>query len=54
MVVPHGSYLMNCASPDDELLRKSRGLLLDELERCEMLGLVMFNFHPGELRTTTG
>ena len=54
MVVPHGSYLMNCASPDDELLGKSRGLLLDELQRCEMLGLVMFNFHPGESRTTTG
>ena len=29
----------------------SRGLLLDELQRCEMLGLVMFTFHPGELST---
>ena len=49
MVVPHASYLMDCASPDDELLGKSRGLLLAELQRGEMLGLVMFNSHPGEV-----
>lgn len=47
MVVPHGSYLMNCGSPVRETLEKSRAMLVDELKRCEMLGLEIFNFHPG-------
>ncbi|XP_022316467.1 uncharacterized protein LOC111120090 [Crassostrea virginica] len=47
MIIPHGSYLMNCGSPDSESLRKSRDLLLEELQRCEKMGLTRFNFHPG-------
>lgn len=47
MIVPHGSYLMNCGSPNDETMRKSRAMLVDELQRCEKLGLSLFNFHPG-------
>ncbi|XP_061191417.1 uncharacterized protein LOC133199596 [Saccostrea echinata] len=47
VIVPHGSYLMNCGSPDDVSLQKSRDLLLEELQRCEKLGLTRFNFHPG-------
>ncbi|KAK2169292.1 hypothetical protein LSH36_11g03107 [Paralvinella palmiformis] len=47
MVVPHGSYLMNCGSPNKEILDKSRAMLVNELKRCEMLGLDIFNFHPG-------
>lgn len=46
-VLPHGSYLLNCGSPDQEVLQKSRAALVDELRRCEMLGLVYYNFHPG-------
>ena len=46
-ILPHGSYLMNCGSPSDETLAKSRGALFDELQRCEKLGLTMYNFHPG-------
>ena len=46
-ILPHGIYLMNCASPDDETLSKSREALIDELKRCERLGLTLYNFHPG-------
>jgi apurinic endonuclease APN1 len=46
-IVPHGSYLMNLGSPDKEALEKSRNCLLDELERCERLGIGVLNFHPG-------
>ncbi|XP_078347366.1 putative endonuclease 4 [Oculina patagonica] len=46
-ILPHGIYLMNCGSPDDETLSKSRSTLVDELQRCEKLGLSLYNFHPG-------
>ncbi|XP_052069321.1 apurinic-apyrimidinic endonuclease-like [Mytilus californianus] len=46
-IVPHGSYLMNLGSPDENTLQKSRELLIDDLQRCEKLGLTIFNFHPG-------
>ena len=46
-ILPHGIYLMNCASPDEETLSKSREALVDELKRCEKLGLTLYNFHPG-------
>ncbi|CAG2220887.1 APEX1 [Mytilus edulis] len=46
-IVPHGSYLMNLGSPDEKTLHKSRDLLIDDLQRCEKLGLTIFNFHPG-------
>ncbi|XP_037523445.1 probable endonuclease 4 [Rhipicephalus sanguineus] len=46
-ILPHGSYLLNCGSPDPVVLEKSRAALVDELKRCEMLGLVYYNFHPG-------
>ena len=51
MVVPHGSYLMNLGSPEPETRAKSCALLLDELQRCQKLGLPLFNFHPGESST---
>ena len=46
-ILPHGIYLMNCGSPDEETLSKSRATLVDELKRCEKLGLCLYNFHPG-------
>lgn len=46
-IVPHGPYLLNCGAPDPVILAKSRATLIDELKRCEMLGLVYYNFHPG-------
>jgi len=46
-ILPHNSYLINPGSPEKEMLDKSRGALLDEMQRCEQLGLTMLNFHPG-------
>ena len=47
MILPHDSYLINLGSPDAEKLEKSRTAFLDEMRRCEQLGLTMLNFHPG-------
>lgn len=46
-ILPHDSYLINLGSPDPEKLDKSREAFLDELRRCEQLGLTLLNFHPG-------
>lgn len=47
VILPHDSYLINLGSPDEEKLKKSRAAFLDELRRCEQLGLKLLNFHPG-------
>ncbi|MCK9212211.1 MAG: deoxyribonuclease IV [Ignavibacteriaceae bacterium] len=47
VVVSHDSYLINLCSSKPELLEKSREAFIDELERCEMLGIPYLNFHPG-------
>jgi deoxyribonuclease-4 len=46
-VLPHDSYLINLGSPEAEGLDKSRRAFLDEMQRCEQLGLSLLNFHPG-------
>ncbi len=46
-ILPHDSYLINLGSPDPEGLEKSRKSFIDEMARCEQLGLKMLNFHPG-------
>jgi len=46
-VLPHDSYLINLGHPEEEKLLKSRAAFIDELERCEALGLDRLNFHPG-------
>ena len=46
-ILPHDSYLINLGHPDAEGLEKSRAAFLDEMQRCEFLGLKMLNFHPG-------
>ncbi|MDX8397736.1 MAG: deoxyribonuclease IV [Mariprofundaceae bacterium] len=46
-VLPHDSYLINLGHPETEGLEKSRHAFLDELQRCEQLGLPLLNFHPG-------
>lgn len=46
-VVAHDSYLINLCSKDLEMLNKSRDSFLDELKRCELLGIPHLNFHPG-------
>ena len=46
-ILPHDSYLINLGHPEREGLEKSRDAFLDELQRCEQLGLKYLNFHPG-------
>jgi deoxyribonuclease-4 len=46
-ILPHDSYLVNLGSPEAEGLEKSRAAFLDEMQRCEQLGLDRLNFHPG-------
>ncbi|RWS24827.1 putative endonuclease 4-like protein [Leptotrombidium deliense] len=47
LMVPHASYLVNCGSPKEDNLAKSRNLMLDGVKRCEALGIDLYNFHPG-------
>ncbi len=46
-VVAHDSYLINVASPDKVLQKKSMDALLIELQRCEALGSSHLVMHPG-------
>jgi deoxyribonuclease-4 len=46
-ILPHDSYLINLGHPGRDELQKSRNAFLDEMQRCEKLGLTMLNFHPG-------
>jgi deoxyribonuclease IV len=46
-ILPHDSYLINLGHPESEALEKSRASFLDEMQRCEQLGLDRLNFHPG-------
>ncbi|MDR2927069.1 MAG: deoxyribonuclease IV [Cytophagaceae bacterium] len=46
-ILPHDSYLINLGHPIKESLEKSRTAFLDEMQRCEQLGLKLLNFHPG-------
>ena len=46
-ILQHDSYLINLGHPESEKLIKSKKAFLDELQRCEQLGLKYLNFHPG-------
>jgi deoxyribonuclease-4 len=46
-ILPHDSYLINLGHPEQEGLAKSREAFIDEMMRCEQLGLDRLNFHPG-------
>lgn len=46
-ILPHDSYLINLGAKDPKKLFMSRMAFLDEMQRCEQLGLTMLNFHPG-------
>ena len=46
-VLPHDSYLINLGHPEEEKRVKSLDAFIDELERCEQLGLDRLNYHPG-------
>jgi len=46
-VVSHASYLINLASTDAGLRRRSIAAMVDELDRAEALGLLGVVLHPG-------
>jgi deoxyribonuclease-4 len=45
--IAHDSYLINLASPDETLWRKSLDAFVEELSRAEMLGIPYLVTHPG-------
>lgn len=47
VILPHDNFLINLGSPDSKKLAMSRKSFLEEMQRCERLGLTMLNFHPG-------
>ena len=47
LILPHDNFLINLGSPDPTKLAMSRKSFLEEMQRCEALGLTMLNFHPG-------
>lgn len=46
-VISHCSYLVNLASPDRKIYEKSIDSMLNEIERCESLGIAYLVVHPG-------
>jgi deoxyribonuclease-4 len=46
-VIAHSAYLINLAAPDEALYEKSVQAFLDELQRCELLGIPYLVVHPG-------
>jgi deoxyribonuclease IV len=46
-ILPHDSYLINLGNPGKPQLEQSRKSFMDEMKRCELLGLTLLNFHPG-------
>ena len=47
LVVAHDSYLVNLGATDAALRKKSIAGAIDELERCEQLGVPFLIAHPG-------
>lgn len=47
LTVVHDSYLINLASPDPALAKRSRDAFLEEVERCGTLSIPYLVFHPG-------
>jgi deoxyribonuclease-4 len=46
-VCVHDSYLINLCADNPEFKKKSDEAFLDEIERCQQLGIEYLNFHPG-------
>ncbi|KAL8797673.1 MAG: hypothetical protein Q9195_000025 [Heterodermia aff. obscurata] len=46
-ILPHGSYLVNLAQEDPEKAAQAHKAFIDDLGRCEALGVRLYNFHPG-------
>lgn len=46
-ILAHNCYLINLASPDDSIYKKSFNAMLDEMERASALGIRNLVIHPG-------
>lgn len=46
-IISHNSYLINLCSADESIREKSFIAFIDEIVRCEELGIKYLNFHPG-------
>jgi deoxyribonuclease-4 len=46
-VLAHASYLINLASPDEQIYRRSIAALEEEMRRCRTLGIPVLVLHPG-------
>lgn len=51
--ISHASYLINMASPKEELRQKSLDAMAVELQRAERLGIPFVVVHPGSYTTST-
>lgn len=51
--VPHGSYLVNLAHPDAARKKQAYDAFVNDLVRCNRLGIKFYNFHPGNANATT-
>ncbi|CAM6109391.1 unnamed protein product [Calypogeia fissa] len=52
-VLPHGSYLVNLAQKEADKAEQAYNCFLDDLHRCEALGIKLYNFHPGNTGSQT-
>ena len=46
-ILPHAGYLINLGNSDTEKRQRSLDSFIDELKRCQQLGLKCLNIHPG-------
>ena len=46
-ILPHDSYLINLGNADEEKRNQSFEAFVDEMKRCNELGLLYLNMHPG-------
>lgn len=46
-ILPHNSYLTNLGNPELEKRQQSVEAFIDEMRRCQELGIDRLNFHPG-------
>lgn len=46
-ILPHGQYIINLGNPDPEKRQKGYTYFVDDLKRCDRLGLQLYNLHPG-------
>ena len=52
-IVPHGSYLVNLAQAEKDKATQSYNSFIDDLKRCDSLGIKLYNFHPGNTGSNT-